>query len=137
MSVPSKSKKAPTEGPSGLCSTSSTSSSMSTSVVGDGDGALGAVGRSHARLVEEGVGDLVDETHAVPFVVGLEHLGSQHVAASVSGARVGVDVQLHLAENPRWWNWGACYVSSTLGVDEPRPHRRPAVLPGDDAQIPR
>src|SRR3954467_7557031 len=105
MSVPSKSKKAPTEGPSGLRSTSSTSSSMSTSVVGDGDGALGAVGRRQARLVEEVVGDLVDETHAVAFVVWLEHLGSQHVAASVSGARVGVDAQLHVAENPRWSEW--------------------------------
>ena len=28
-------------------------------------------------------------------------------------------------------------VPSTLGADEPRPHRRPTVLPGDDAQIPR
>ena len=35
------------------------------------------------------------------LVVGLEHFGSQHVATAVAGARVGVDVQLHLAENPR------------------------------------
>src|SRR5689334_13118994 len=100
MSVPSKSKKAPTDGPSGLCSTSSTSSSMGSSVVGDRDGALGAVGRGQARLVEEVVGDVVDQAHAVALVVGLEHLGGQHVAAPVSGARVAVDVQLHLAESP-------------------------------------
>src|SRR5215213_331614 len=102
MSVPSKSKNAPTVGPSGPRSTSSTSSSIARSVVGNGDGALGTVGRGQVRLVEEFGGDVVDETDAVAFVVGLEHLGSEHVTTAVPGARVGVDVQLHLAENPRW-----------------------------------
>src|SRR5512143_3140256 len=86
MSVPSKSKNAPTVGPSGLRSTSSTSSSTTMSVVGDGNGALGAVGRGQARLVEEVIGDLVDEPDAVALVVGLEHVRSQHVAAAVPGA---------------------------------------------------
>src|SRR5882757_9881514 len=106
MRVPSKSRNAPTVGPSGPRSTSSTSSSTACqssepSTIRDGDGALGAVGDGEARLVEEIVGDVVVEPDAVALVVGLEHFGSQHVAAAVAGARVGVDVQLHLAQNPR------------------------------------
>ena len=31
------------------------------------------------------------EADAVTFVVGLEHLGCEHVAAAVTGARLGVD----------------------------------------------
>src|SRR5512143_3759698 len=98
MSVPSKSKNAPTVGPSGLRSTSSTSSSTTMSVVGDGDGALGAVGRGQARLVEEVIGDLVDEPDAVALVVGLEHVRSQHVAAAVPGAGLTVDVESHVPD---------------------------------------
>ena len=60
-------------------------------VVDDRDGALGAVRHGQPRLVEEVVGDVVEQSDAVALVVGLEHLGSQHVAAAVTGARLGVD----------------------------------------------
>ena len=103
MRVPSKSKNAPTVGPSGLRSTSSTSSSSTAGCYPNrcavqcdrrsaiGDGALGAVRHGQARLVEQFAADLVDEPDAVALVVGLEHLGGEHVAATVTGAGFGVD----------------------------------------------
>src|ERR1700716_3878507 len=98
MRVPSKSKNAPTEGPSGLRSTSSTSASTSgrypkgvLSGFDDGDGALGAIRHRELGFVHQVGGDVVDQGDAVAFVVGLEHLGGQHVTAAVAGAGVSID----------------------------------------------
>ena len=61
----------------------------------DGDGLLWAVGGTDAGLfVERGVG-LGGDHDAVALVVGLEHLGRERVAATVTGARSGVDSNPH------------------------------------------
>src|SRR4029077_8137062 len=61
----------------------------------DRDGALRAIRDAGAGLgleLRRHVGDLED---AVALVVGVEHVGSQHVATPVTGARLAVQDDLH------------------------------------------
>ena len=51
----------------------------------------GQFATARRALLEEVVGDLVEQSDAVALVVGLEHLGGEHVAAAVPGARLVVD----------------------------------------------
>src|ERR1700748_2118945 len=118
MRVPSKSKNAPVDGPSGLRSTSSTSVSTTAGryrtassgpsanqrrlddaaepcSVDESDGALRAVRDGKLGLVEQLRRHIFEESDAVAFVVRLEHLGGEHVAATVTGAGFGVDAEFH------------------------------------------
>lgn len=68
------------------------------SVVVDGDGGFGAVGGAGAGLVVQLGGHVGDLDHAVPVVVGFEHVGRERVAPPVAGARSVVDTYSHDGE---------------------------------------
>lgn len=63
----------------------------------DGDRLLGAVGGAGARLLVKIFGGIGGDHDAVPVVVGLEHVGCERVTATVTGARRGIDPNLHSA----------------------------------------
>jgi hypothetical protein len=58
-------------------------------------------------LVEQLRRHVLEESDAVAFVVGLEHLGGEHVTATMTGAGFGVDAKFHgreLRPTPRLTN---------------------------------
>src|SRR2546421_5205593 len=68
---------------------------VSAGSVDERDRALRAVGHRQLRLVEQFGWHVLEERDAVALVVGLEHLGGEHVAAAVAGAGFGVDAEFH------------------------------------------
>src|SRR5690348_11431362 len=61
----------------------------------DGYGLLGTVLRAEPRLPFERARHLGLEDHAVPELVGSEHVRAEHVAPAVPDTQVGVHAYLH------------------------------------------